>query len=930
MVTKCPNCKKLYPDDLPACPHCGAKAAKKSPSQPPDEEGDWAAVEVAEEAPEGAGDEMNVNWDALEESSEEAKPASKRPSREKPAEEETVQMAEELGEDDAVELSPAPRGEADSDVVDLLSSVEGPPTREESPAITEEWLEEAEEAAPHQADQMEDMVEMAEEVPASPEPPGKKTQLAESGAPKTMLASSQELEAAAEQPPEKTSPKTTQLATPSSPKTMLAPPGEEPLEVDETSEAVDAYEPAEEAVEMDDDMVRVDEDSAAHEAAAEEEAAEEAAVAQIREREEEEPAVAEEEEAPAAVAKPKERRPARQSSRQAWMAGGLIGLVLGVAASGGLWMAGYEPPGDWRMGGVAKTTPETSSTSPPSTNPFAAYLNQNKPPAAAAPAAAPMEAAQQAWENGNFQQAAKSLEQVQGTQKENPEYHVALGKSLWFQYMATKHDPSQFNPNDPDVQKARKEFLAANNPDGYFGLAQMDEILGRVDPSKIEEARKVFQDGMQKFPDQKERFQAGLDSLDALYGGTPSEASTGTQSRAPEPVDLLFPNLALAVTVLQAEPPAGGAAPTSRGTPAPAAPPTPAGPAPNPGGATAPQGSPMPAGGTAPTSGGTTASSPPPMPAGSAPPAGGTPPAQGQPMPAGGSAPTSGGTTASQSPPTPASGTSPAPAPAAGAAPAPGNPATEEAGFEFWRAMKLAAQHNYAEAIRALDAAEKIHQQRRFLHLGKPQNPNSDPTEEIFLRSADQLRAYWQMQQQLQPLQQQLQQSGYLTQGGTLPDALAKLLKDKQNASDTLTAIANQLKTNKEVAAADPDLTNLPGDVQMVLKAKATVQNPAPSSGQNPGQNLVKQMTAALTDAKYLTPDQKDPVAALQNLVKDDQTANAALADTRKLLQPDYVTDENASVPAGVQKLLAARNDAETKLKDAGVQLKANETTLKD
>src|SRR5262249_23033886 len=66
-----------------------------------------------------------------------------------------------------------------------------------------------------------------------------------------------------------------------------------------------------------------------------------------------------------------------------------------------------------------------------------------------------------------------------------------------------------------------------------------------------------------------------------------------------------------------------------------------------------------------------------------------------------------------------------------------------EAGFRFWQAMKLARSGKYDEAVKALDEARARHAARRFLLLRKPQNPLSDPTEEIFLRTCDELKAAW-------------------------------------------------------------------------------------------------------------------------------------------------------------------------------------------
>ena len=84
------------------------------------------------------------------------------------------------------------------------------------------------------------------------------------------------------------------------------------------------------------------------------------------------------------------------------------------------------------------------------------------------------------------------------------------------------------------------------------------------------------------------------------------------------------------------------------------------------------------------------------------------------------------------------------PATAAGAAADEG-----EAGFDFWAAVKAAQVGDYAAALTSLETARKEHDKLRFQRLRKAQNPLSDPTEEIFLRSVKEIAAYWQLEEYL-------------------------------------------------------------------------------------------------------------------------------------------------------------------------------------
>src|SRR5262249_16037515 len=63
--------------------------------------------------------------------------------------------------------------------------------------------------------------------------------------------------------------------------------------------------------------------------------------------------------------------------------------------------------------------------------------------------------------------------------------------------------------------------------------------------------------------------------------------------------------------------------------------------------------------------------------------------------------------------------------------------AADEAGAEFWKAAKAARSGDFKSAIESLDKAKSIHAQRRFARLKQAQNPDSDPLEEIFLRTCD-------------------------------------------------------------------------------------------------------------------------------------------------------------------------------------------------
>jgi tetratricopeptide (TPR) repeat protein len=102
--------------------------------------------------------------------------------------------------------------------------------------------------------------------------------------------------------------------------------------------------------------------------------------------------------------------------------------------------------------------------------------------------------------------------------------------------------------------------------------------------------------------------------------------------------------------------------------------------------------------------------------------------------------------------------------------------ATEEAGSSFWQALRQARAQDFDAAIKAIDQAKKVHDDRRYLRLRKAQNPLTDPTEEIFLRACEELHAYWQ-------LEAKLQADGYWPKGQSAEQALTNLGKRIQQGA---------------------------------------------------------------------------------------------------------------------------------------------------
>ncbi|MFN4259395.1 MAG: hypothetical protein ACK4RK_08845 [Gemmataceae bacterium] len=220
----------------------------------------------------------------------------------------------------------------------------------------------------------------------------------------------------------------------------------------------------------------------------------------------------------------------------------------------------------------------------------------------------------------------------------------------------------------------------------------------------------------------------------------------------------------------------------------------------------------------------------------------------------------------------------------------------DEAGFKFWEAAKLARQHQFDAARKALQEARAVHEKQRFVRLNKAQNPTSDPTEEIFLRACEDLLAFW-------ALQEKLNASGYdLAKYPSANQALDALLKDKDQSKETvakaLQAFAEKLEVKDDQATADDLLKTLDG---LILARK----------------NADMQLTALqkdLTEAKFVTPEQQDLVKGLQTLIQDWKETTAARkdADDKLTKVSDQLKAAGVMAPEldkAVQQLAATRDD---------------------
>ncbi|HEY8504681.1 MAG TPA: hypothetical protein VIL46_08870, partial [Gemmataceae bacterium] len=122
----------------------------------------------------------------------------------------------------------------------------------------------------------------------------------------------------------------------------------------------------------------------------------------------------------------------------------------------------------------------------------------------------------------------------------------------------------------------------------------------------------------------------------------------------------------------------------------------------------------------------------------------------------------------------------------------------DESGFAFWEALVLARNHRYSEAREALRRARDVHEKQRLLRAGKGLNPLSDPLNQIFGRSCEEIDAAWAVCESLYRLPgaaETVRQKGFPAIAG---DAVATL----RQAADTLKQASPESRTLPEAIEA--------------------------------------------------------------------------------------------------------------------------------
>jgi hypothetical protein len=234
-----------------------------------------------------------------------------------------------------------------------------------------------------------------------------------------------------------------------------------------------------------------------------------------------------------------------------------------------------------------------------------------------------------------------------------------------------------------------------------------------------------------------------------------------------------------------------------------------------------------------------------------------------------------------------------------------GQPAAEddEAGFEFWAAVKSAHAGDYGAALQSLESARKAHDKLRFTRLRKAQNPLSDPTEEIFLRSVKEIEAYWSLQNYL--MQQKL-----MAKGGDPVKAVEGAVKNASDLQGQLKTANDQLaaekgKVGQKEAELSKSLATAKKDAEAARKEAKDAEDKAAQAGEqfNSAEGKLKGVGDRLQAAGVKEPD---PAKGVDALAAERDAADKTLGAVADKLAGANIRVGKKDVVQGVERVVQA------------------------
>lgn len=259
-----------------------------------------------------------------------------------------------------------------------------------------------------------------------------------------------------------------------------------------------------------------------------------------------------------------------------------------------------------------------------------------------------------------------------------------------------------------------------------------------------------------------------------------------------------------------------------------------------------------------------------------------------------------------------------------------------EPGLYYWKAVRQARDGNYKQAVELIGKAKEAHLKRAKALAGRGLNPLTDPLEQMFPRSCDELAAYWRLKGELYAnpaVAEAIKKDGV----AKALDALARSAKEAATAKadlakaekDVATARAERMKAEKDLTAAKTELgkaekglTGAKADLKLANDKATKLEGEAAKLGKDVKAAEKARLEAedklkvAATDAKALEKKLAETSEALVDVRKQAKERQEALAAVARELRPAVKLPEKwtpADLAAGAKSLASLVKEKDLK-----------------
>ena len=232
-----------------------------------------------------------------------------------------------------------------------------------------------------------------------------------------------------------------------------------------------------------------------------------------------------------------------------------------------------------------------------------------------------------------------------------------------------------------------------------------------------------------------------------------------------------------------------------------------------------------------------------------------------------------------------------------------------EPGPAYWKAIKLSREGKYKEAIDSIREAKEAHIKRAKALAGRGLNPLTDPLEQMFPKSCDQLAAYWALEKDLyaHPATVEAMKASVL---GKRLDALVKAEEDglaakveaAKRATELKDAKAEAIKAKAEVVKAEEAAKKADAD-RLAAETALEKSTADVKAKQKEKDDLLAAVAAELKPAKVL-PEKWTPADVLAGVKVAAGLAGGA--DAQRVVKAEAAAKTaEAAAKAAADKLAA-------------------------